>query len=153
MRDSLKILNTKEKRSILSIIERQWGCRWETDLVFLKSRKNKIYLVTRDVERVLDHGLRIDSMGLYLGEVKGDEMRLSIEGSQLLGPQATRNVLQLTDEDFGRWMLGEDLMREHDERAFVLLSHNDDFCGCGRHKDGVIKNFVPKTRRVNELNI
>ncbi len=97
--------------------------------------------------------LLVESLGLYLGTwLVNGELRLSIEGSQLLGPGATRNVLELGEEEFRRWVCGEDLEKETSLRGFVIIKHGADYCGCGkvvvdeRRGATIIHNYVPKAR-------
>ncbi|MBU0536106.1 MAG: hypothetical protein KKE20_04020 [Nanoarchaeota archaeon] len=146
----LKILNTREKKEILKSIHDQWGCEFRTDLVFLLSSKFKLYLMNRDLGRIDETKLRIDKMGLYFCEImKNKELRLSIEGSQIIGPIAKKNVLEISDGETKVWFHGNNLIRKEIEcSGFVIIKNNDDYIGCGRFKEGEILNYTPKTRRI-----
>ena len=150
--DKWKVLNSKEVRALAEMVEQQWGCDLSSlseSCGFLEGKTGDIFLISRDIERLdLEH-LRIDSLGLYFGEQKNSELRLSIEGSQLIGKAATRNVVEIDDSEFKDWIRGNDLEKSPDNcSGYVLVRHSADFVGCGRCKEGKILNFVPKARRV-----
>ncbi len=144
----LKILNSKDIKRIMELVELQWGAKLKPDYAFLINSKNRIYAVNREVGSIPFEQLRINSMGLYFGELLDETIRLSIEGSQIIGPHATKNVVDISDDEMARWLRGEDLGRDSGSNGFVIIRHGDDFLGTGRHSNGVIKNFVPKTRRI-----
>lgn len=143
------ILNAKEKKAINEMFANQWGFVKKLDYVYILSRKNKLYFITRDLERLDTKNLRVNSLGVYIGEVLYDkELRLSVEGSQIIGAHATKNVVEITKDQMRSWLKGNDLDASLDSNAFVIIKHGDDFLGCGKAKDGRVLNFVPKTRRI-----
>jgi len=145
---NLKILNKKEIKNILDIIKKQFGADFKSDYVFLISEKNKIYIVNRDIERIDLSKLRVNSYGIYFGELRNDELRFSVEGSQIIGKIAKKNVVELDDKNLKDWFNGLDLDMEFD-RGFVILKHKDDFVGCGKSLGDKILNYLPKIRRFN----
>ena len=144
---SLKILNNKEKKPILALIKKQWGAGIEEDYAFLMSNKDRIYIVNKDISRIDQSKLRINSLGLYLGELRNNEIRLSIEGAQIIGPKATKNVVDI--ENPREWLRGSEVETEGQSDTFVIVKNNNDFLGSGKIKDGKILNFVGKNRRLN----
>ena len=148
----LKILNNKEVKGILKLLDNQFGFKDRLDYVFLMNKKNKIYLVTKDIERIAIDNLRIDAIGLYFGEVNHGSLRLSIEGSQMIGKRARKNIVELDKEDAELWSMGNDIDKEFDVYGFVILKHKKDFIGCGKYKEGKIFNYVPKERRLRVVN-
>lgn len=148
---NLTILNSRQIKEVQGIIREQWGAPFATELVFLMSGKSKLYLVTRQVFDLEFKKLKVNSLGLYFGELKDGEFRLSIEGSQLIGPLATKNVIEVTDAEAMHWFKGEDIMPASGAQdcfcGFVILQHGSDFIGTGRYKNGLVKNFVQKARR------
>lgn len=145
---TLKILNSKEVKEIRKKILDQWGFDFKTDFAFLQSQKNKIYLVSKDIGNIDYEKLRLQVVGNYFGEImKNGELRLSIEGSQIIGPQATKNVLEI--EDVKSWLFGNDLKISMEDTGFMIIKNNDDFLGSGKIKDNTLLNFVPKVRRIS----
>ena len=168
----LTFLNKKKVKDIYNILDRQWslkkGFEKDLDYVFMMNSKNKIYVINNEITKVDFDILRIDNMGLYFGELKaGDmkngEIRLSIEGSQIVGPFATKNVVEISDGLKRLWVRGYDLEvnvsgkgkiaktadnLDVKKNPFVIVKNKDDSLGCGRLKEGKVLNHVPKSRRV-----
>ena len=145
----LKILNKKQIRAILKIIKEQWGAGLEPEHAFLMSPKNKIYIVNKDISKIDFSKLNINNVGLYFGELtKNHEFRLSIEGSQIVGKSAKKNIVELNKNQARKWFRGEDIETEQQAMGFVILKHDGDFLGCGRLIKGRILNYVAKARRV-----
>jgi NOL1/NOP2/fmu family ribosome biogenesis protein len=145
---NLKILNKKEIKSILESINKQWGCDIKLDYAFLMNQNNRIFLANKELFDIDMKKLRVNSLGLYFGEFSNDELRLTIEGSQLIGPKATKNVLELDDFETKEWLKGTDLDKEIDGKGFFLIKHDEDFMGSGKLKDNKLLNYTPKTRRL-----
>jgi len=145
----LKILNTKEVKELQKILDSQFGTALAGDYAFLMNRNNRIFIINKEVSQIDMEKLRINSMGLYIGEKMIDGMRLSIEGSQLIGPKAKENIVELNQKETLEWLKGNDIEKQTDENGFIILKHNNDFIGCGKTKENKILNFVPKTRRLN----
>ena len=145
---NLKILNKKEIKEILTILKKQWGCGLLANYVFLMNEKKRIYIVNKDINRIDLSKLRINSLGLYFGEYRNNEIRLTIEGAQLIGKNAKKNVIELNDKEARLWLKGHDIEKKVKAKGFVILKHNTDYLGTGRYKDNKIFNFVPKTRRI-----
>jgi len=147
----LTILNSKEIKKILKLIENQWNAKLNLDYAFLKNNKNRIFIVNKNLEKIELEKLRVNSIGMYFCETRDNEIRLSIEGSQLIGPKATKNIIELNDQELKKWFNGEDLEKESNCSGFVLLRHNDDFLGTGKYKPGKVLNYVSKSRRINTI--
>ena len=147
MMQKLKILNKKEIKRILSMLEKQWGFKGELDYAFLQSEKYKIYLANKEIFNLDLSKIKVNSFGIYFADVRAG-IRLSIEGSQIVGKKATKNIVELNDKEAKDWMSGIDIDKETDTEAFVILRHRTDFLGTGKAtEDGKILNFVPKARR------
>lgn len=142
---NLQVLSSKDAKAIRQALTEQWGITIDLPLL---QKDTDIFVITRDVDGVDISQLRVNSAGLYIGEFRHGEMRLSIEGTQLFGKQATKNVVEINEEEKDAWIRGENLEREG-EAAFVIVKYKNDFLGCGRRKEGVLMNFVPKSRRIN----
>ena len=150
--NKLKILNNKEIKEILRLLYNQFGFIDKLDYVFLMNQRNKIYLVNRDIERLDIDNLRIDALGLYFGEINHGSLRLSIEGSQIIGGRAKKNIVELSKEDAESWSMGNDIDKEFNVHGFIILKYKKDFIGCGRYKEGKIFNYVPKERRLRVVS-
>ena len=105
--NNLRILNSKEKKKIIEQVKNYFGIEnLELDYIFLMSDERKVYLVSEDAARVELDMLRVNSLGLYFGAFE-DNFRLSIEGAQLIGRKAKKNVVELKDDT--KWLEGNDI--------------------------------------------
>ena len=148
----LKILNNKEIKEILKLIEKQWGAKIKLDYGFLKNNKNRIFVINKDISKIDTSKLRLNSVGMYFCEDDRTGIRLSIEGSQIVGPKASKNVVELNEEETRKWFKGEDLEKNCENcNGFLILKNNKDFLGNGKYANGKILNYVGKTRRVNMI--
>ncbi len=148
----LKILNSKEVKNIRKDLKTQFGMEEKLDYVFLMNNENKIYLTNRAIEEVELEKLRIDLIGMYFGKLGNDGLKLTIEGSQLIGPKSSKSIVSLDKQQFENWLKGEDIELEDKSKGIMLVKHKEDFVGCGILKEGKLLNQVPKSRRLVNIN-
>lgn len=149
----LVFMGGKEVRHFCHLIEQQYGkVPPEFEGMAFISRKEKVAMITRDIEAVIDKHIRINSAGLYIAEVKEDQLRLSIEGAQLIGPHATKNVCEFSREQIKEWLQGKDIAVDEVFSEFVIIKYGNDYLGSGKYKEGLILNFVPKARRLIDVH-
>jgi len=148
----LEIQNTRKIKEIHKLLEKQFGFDSKLDYVFLKNEKGKVFIVSKAVGEIDYSKLRINTMGFYLGELKGGEFRLSFEGCSLIGPGCSENIIFLEEQELKWYFEGLDLeMDLGGEARFVLLKFGEDFVGCAKYKDGKVFNFMPKEHRTVDL--
>ena len=146
----LKILNSKEIKEIYKLIEKQWGAKIKLDYGFLRNLKNRIFIINKNISAIDISKLRINSVGIYFCEMDKLGIRLSIEGSQIIGPKAAKNIVELSGDETKQWFRGEDIHKEcGDCKGFIILKNKNDFLGTGKYSGGRILNYVSKTRRVS----
>jgi NOL1/NOP2/fmu family ribosome biogenesis protein len=148
---NIKILNKKEIKSIIKLIKNQWDYNPDLDYVFFQNNKNRLFIINKELSKIDLNKIRINSIGLYFGELNHNQLRLSIEGSQIIGPKAKKNVLELNKEEVKQWLKGNDLEKETKLKNFVIIKHNNDFLGCGKVKENKLFNYVPKNRRIGDI--
>jgi len=152
MKPGIKIFNSREKKKLLEELSTTYGIKQlNMDDVFLGTPKGRIYITNRDIEKLPLQKLRINSIGLYFAMQDRIGLRLSIEGSQILGKQATKNILEVTDEQAAQWFSGQDIQTESGLKGFVLVKHKQDFLGCGNLANRVLHNYLGKERRIKTL--
>ncbi len=147
----LTILNSKQTKEVLNLVENQFGARFTLDYAFLKSEKNEIYAVSRDIKEINLDKLRIDSIGLFLGEIRNNEFIPTIEGSQIIGKAAKKSVFDVDEEQAKEWVKGENLTINTKLRGIVLIKRDNDFLGCGKIAEGKIINHTSKDRRLKDV--
>lgn len=160
----LNFLNSKDYKEIAKRINEQFDADFKFNDFVIRSTKDKIYIVSRDLEKIDYKNYNIEQAGLYIAHINDrNEIRLSIEGSEIIGPKAKKNVV-----DIGKlsklWMAGQDIPFKTDCTGVVIIKDGDDYLGSGKvmtkevdvfdengnkkkETQQMILNFVPKTRR------
>ena len=155
MVQQLKILNSKETKEIYAMLEKEFGYTEKLDAVFMiNEKKERIYIFTKDLANIDISRLRVDSMGLYFASTFRGQIRLTIEGSQMIGVKCIKNIIEIDKKEMQAWLQGEQLQlagREAESGAFVIIKHNDDYLGCGKIGGEIILNYIPKTRYIHAL--
>lgn len=146
--ENIKILNKKESNLIINQIKGHFGIdEIKLDYGILKNKEGKFYLISKIINQIDINKLRINELGLYIARFD-KELRLTMEGSQLFGKYATRNVYEINREEANSWMQGNDLKCDKAFNGFVIIRYRNDYLGCGKCKDNKILNYIPKERRV-----
>jgi NOL1/NOP2/fmu family ribosome biogenesis protein len=145
----MKILNKKQIKNILNELKEYYGIKeLKIDYAFLQNNKDKLYIISKDFDNITTN-MRINGLGLYfLNNSRG--LRLSIEGSQIVGKNATDHIHKLNNKDIKLWLNGQDLDCK-DLYGYYLIKNKKDFYGVGYAKDGRMKNFIPKYRRIKNV--
>ncbi len=146
------MMKKSERKKVLSILEERFGFKDLKDFYTLKSGKNRIRLISKDFEFLNIKGMRIKFMGLEFGVlVKGEKLRLTIEGSQIIIKKAKKNILEIDERATREWMSGKTpwVGINKAEEGFVIVKHKKDVLGCGRYAKGKLWSFVPKWRRIS----
>jgi len=147
-----KKMSESEKKELKRIVEKNYG----TKIDFLHfncyiNKRNEIYLVSKLVDERL---VEIASYsGLYFGKLKRNEkIQLSVEGSQMVGKKATKNIAIVDDENVSRFMEGLECkwieLLNCELNNFVLIKNGNDFFGTGILREDKIESLVPKARRI-----
>ncbi len=133
------------KELIARFLERQFGIRKDEflslNLEFERRGKNRVYAF-----KLCPISVPIHHHGLYFGTLEKEGFRLSIEGCFLVGRFARKNVFEVNDEEARIWMCGNDL--ECKLRGYVIVKWRNFFLGCGKANGKILRNFVPKNRRL-----
>ena len=148
MASKLLPLNQKQLKPMFKSMEERFGVTLKGEYAFFITAKDNVYAASKDVGEIDIQGLNINTIGFYIFEWRKGEARPSIEGSQVIGPKATKNVIELNKGLFTLWIAGHDLEYEYEDKGYVIIKHGNDYAGCGRAIENKILNFVPKSRRV-----
>lgn len=117
----------------------------DLDLDFYLSR-NRVYAF-RSCK--IDIDVDFERVGIYFGTIEKDGLRLSIEGSFIVGKVAKKNVLELKDSEAVKWLKGENLKVEKSD-GYWIVKWGKYFLGCGKVSKGILKNYIPKDRRISD---
>jgi len=140
----MKPINSKEIKEIHNKLEEQFGYKQKLDYLFYINKDNKIFLMTKDFQKLDLSKLRVNSFGLYFGELEKTGLRLSISGSQLIGKNADKNILEINKIE--EWLNGQNLECNKELKGWFIVKYKEDFLGCGYCKNGVLMNLISKRR-------
>ncbi len=147
----MEFLNSRDIKHLIAMIEKQWAAKFEFKGLVCRNNEGRLFLVSEKYSELDTRGLRIESIGLYIGRLVHAELKLSIEGSQLIGPYAKQNVVELSDEEFYDWMRGLDIKRPEASKVFLIVKNKKEYFGCARHNQGKLLNLFPKERRIRSF--
>lgn len=158
---NLHILNKNEKADIETLLKNQFGIK-SIPGILVKRGAERIFLFQGDFTikeiKNLEQWTRIERVGLYFGKLFEDRegnryARLSIEGSQILQDQFTKNIFELDDKLVQEWMQGQELNIKTGKKGFLVMKYKNDFLGTGKASEEKISNFIPKSRRLKSRSI
>ncbi|MCK9595721.1 hypothetical protein M0R19_00865 [Candidatus Pacearchaeota archaeon] len=148
-----KILNQQEKEKFIRKLDEQFGIK-EIPWKIARLGKERIIIFSGNISdkelQIIDMFGRIEGIGLYFAKIDehtGD-IRLSIEGSQLLQNQIKKNIFELDEKQAEQWMMGQELNITTGKKGFFIMKFKNDFLGTGKISESKISNFVPKPRRL-----
>lgn len=149
----LKLFNKQEKEKFIRKLNEQFGITeipWE----IAKLGKERIIVFSGNISEKeiqnIDRISRIEGIGLYFAKIdeKTQDIRLSIEGVQLVQNQITKNIFELDEKLAEQWMMGQDLNIATGKKGFFIMKYKNDFLGTGKISAEKISNFIPKSRRL-----
>ncbi|MFW6014050.1 MAG: hypothetical protein ACOCZ6_03080 [Nanoarchaeota archaeon] len=149
--ENLNALNNKKVKKLTHELNEQFGFSGSLKdyAVFVRKKDSSIKVITKDVEKIMDKRLNIDSLGLRIGKEITDGILLTIEGTQLIGQECNKNIIELNEEECRLWLRGFDLQKDGLNGQFAILKNkNNDFLGSAKVKKGLIINNISKTRRI-----
>ena len=153
----MKILNKKEKQEIENKLNKQFGIKEISEKIIMKG-KEKLFLFsgsfTNEEIKKLEELVVIEKVGVYFAKIdeRTEDIRLSIEGSQILKNQIKKNVFEISEELVEQWMKGQELNIKTGKKGFIVIKYKNDFLGTGKASEEKISNFIPKIRRLKEKN-
>ncbi|MDP3728664.1 MAG: hypothetical protein Q8R18_04390 [bacterium] len=140
--------NGKEKKELFHQLKEQFGVTEEPDVLFFENSQDKIFVLSKDFAQIDTQGMRINNSGMYFAKKEREGLRLSIEGAQLL--DIRKNIIPVNKAQAELWMKGGDIPFEGNS-GFVILQHENDILGCGMLKNDLLRNMVPKERRLHSI--
>tara|TARA_B100000315_G_C14292806_1_gene458186 strand:+ start:91 stop:555 length:465 start_codon:yes stop_codon:yes gene_type:complete len=151
----LRILNKNEKKEVENKLNKQFGINEIPQDIVMRG-KDKMFLFsgnfTENQMRKLEKITLIERVGAYFAkrDERTNDIRLSIEGTQLLKSEIKKGLFEIDEEQTKDWMKGRELNIKTGEKGFLVLKHKDDFLGTGKASEEKIGNFIPKSRRLKK---
>jgi NOL1/NOP2/fmu family ribosome biogenesis protein len=140
-------VDLEREAHVWQLLNQQFGIPKLSGYRFLKSGRKRIRLISEGAFNLLSSLPYTGTTGLYIGEYSPKAFRLSMDGAQLLGPYATKQIVKLNDDQAETWLQGESVNYEDKQRGYVIVVHNNTIIGCGSLSQGKLRSFVPKVRR------
>lgn len=94
--------------------------------------------------------IKSEWLGLHVGTIDSNGFAPTIEGAQLLGVHAKKNVLSIPHAEAYALMSGERIASTSGGEGFVLLETDEVFFGAGYIKDGIINPLISPSRRIRK---
>lgn len=118
--------------------------------------ESKIFILSKDFQKIENKISQIPffSLGLYFGQLKKEgKILLSLEGAQMIGKKAKKNIAILDEKNLRNFLLGFNVFPKKEINCeignFILLKFQDDIVGLGEKKEKYIENLMVKTKRFN----
>ena len=146
---NVQFIKSPEKKRIIEELNNQFGII-EIPHLLLETGKEKIRgfsgSLTKEELIDLSHDINIELLGTYIIKREHD-LRLSFDAAHLFKNQITKNIFEITDEQFELWIRGHDLIMNA-PKGTLVISHKGDFLGCGKSNGDKVSNYIPKERRI-----
>ncbi len=148
------ILSRKEKKELINYLKERYELKnFDFTFDFLKSGKERVWVIPPEFNKINLEKLKIEFVGSYFGSYDDEKFRLSVEASQIIGPSAKKNVVLLNEENLNKWVRGENL-KDFDSnnltKGYVLIKNKNDFYGSGKYTGNIILNMLAKNRRIKD---
>lgn len=147
---SVEFVKAAEKKKIIEKLNEEYGIE-DIPYLLIKSGKGRYRAYSGSLGKVelvrLANDVFVETIGIYLLSEEENEsaIRLGFDAPNLL--EVKKNILDISKEQADEWLLGRDIHVDPNLHGFFVLKFNDDFLGCGKASQGMIKNYVPKERR------
>ena len=139
-----------ERREILDYFSHRFGIPEKAfeGFCFLKGGR-KIWVVRDhpELERILQE-MKVESAGIPLLRTKASRWKPTSAGLQVFGRQATRNAVELGEEDLPLFLRGKTLKAPSFlEPGFTVIRWRGKVLGCAACGKGKIRSQIPEPRR------
>ncbi len=146
-----KILSKKEIEELEKLIEKNYGVKISLRDYLVFTSKEKIWIATKECAKIFSLNILINSAGLNFGKIRKGKIHLTIEGSQIVGRYASKNVVFINKNSAEKFLKGSDVKAEKEINCeygnFVIVKSEDEILGSSLFLKDKIKNLIPKSRR------
>lgn len=151
----LRIIDPDERSALIDQLRTYFGPRIALpDDVEPLRIDEEVYIVSSSCLEFDFDTVAPRSLGLYFGDDYPNVFLPSVEGADILRPEATRGVVNVTKQMAERWFYGEDLplarvtVEGSGVDDVVIVTYGDFCLGCGKVLDETINNNMPSDRRL-----
>lgn len=147
---TFRFLNSKERKEVFEELNELYGIETK-EVLMMEAGKQKIRVFTGDMTKEeimeLNEFARIEVTGIYYASKKDEEIRLNFDVVSLLRNEILKNVVEISKEDFEKWIRGQDIEIKT-QRGTVVLKYANDLIGVGKSNGEKVFNYVPKERKI-----
>ena len=151
---NVKFLSEKEKKNVQIIIRKNYSCKIDfSNYEIFKTSKEKIWICNKGIAYLIKKLPNIKFFGLFFGKIKkNNKIQLSLEGSQIVGKDAKKNIIEILNLKEAEKYVKEDKIPKKakmnvEEHNFAIVKFNHYFLGsAGVISRKEIKSFFPKSR-------
>ncbi len=147
-------LNSKERKEIIQAVQEQFGAEFPDNYYFFLSKaRDKIYVLNHAEQEIELEKLRITAIGLYIGQWQPDGFRLTIDGAHLVGPSATKNVVEIPEQYLETWFQGQNIpfTDSQYDKKLVIVKCKNVIIGCAKVLKEELNPYIGKTRRLHSI--
>lgn len=142
---------------IITRINKNFNAEIPKDLDF-EIRNEKIYVFKKELKNIYEFlkskGLRLEKIGIYFGKLKkNDKIQLSIEGSQIVGKTAKKNVIEINDLEKLEKFLRDEIsltleeFKNVEKHNFPIIKYKNYIVCSAASLEKEIKNLFPKNAK------
>jgi NOL1/NOP2/fmu family ribosome biogenesis protein len=135
------------------LLEKNYGsaCNLRRFDVYM-NKEGKLFLAYKGLPK---HMVQESMYCLHFGTIKRNgKVHLTIEGSQMVGPTATKNLVVVDEENAYRFMEGLPTKPVQavgcEAGNFVIVKFGTYFLGSGVMRQEFLEGYVPKERRLQK---
>lgn len=150
----IELLDKTKKKKILALLEKDYGIE-ELSHLFIETGKGKYRIYSGGLSREelnrLGKDLNVEIIGASFCKIENDKIRINFDALNIpeIKNQINKNVLEIEDEEMAGWLKGDNIETKKEfTGAYILIKHKNDALGNGQNSKDVIKNYIPKERRV-----
>ena len=150
----IKVLEKEEVENLERMVEKNYGTRAGLDrFLVMISAEERIWLASKEIMNLDMRKFPVNSTGMNFGKIKrNDKISLTVEGAQMIGKQAIKNVVVLDEENAKKFLQGSNIKPQQEINCeyhnFVIIKSGEDFLGSSLLTEEGIKNLLPKSRRI-----
>lgn len=150
---SMKILTESEKKKIEKKLNEQFGIKEIPGQILMLGAERLFFFsgeINNEELKNIELIAPIDKVGVYFAKLIDEDIKLTIEGTQLLKSQISKNIFEINDKQAEEWMMGRELNISTGIKGFIVIKNKEtnDLLGCGKASENKITNFIPKSRRL-----
>lgn len=152
MRAEYTRLNNSELNCFKNELFETYGFETPNNWEFRELGKNRVWLLSKKVSEFNTNDYNVESEGLYFAYFDKNRLRLSPEGAQLIGETASKNVLELNEDESEKIIRGFDIEKNTGlEAEYVILKTSKGILGVGKNKKSKVLCQFRKNRRIKSF--